>query len=265
VREYVGLVRHHDDRGVICDLGQGRRQIVHTIGKPAVDGMPAYQGTLIAKTRDPEWLAALVQAHGIVFVDGYARRLEREPSVRRSLTASLRFVVVRLVVITQNGVHAIGRTQAAERIGPFSRRDRAGEAQHSLAGEVIAEQERAVRLQSIRTLDDALNARQVHPRLADMQIGDERYSEIEILGPIGRGDAITPHDELARLGDGITAEAEGSSGNRGTSLQQMTPRQHEQNSDLLLNPRARSVQQRRPCPGAPDLTLGLVGDPQPNR
>ena len=74
---------------------------------------------------------------------------------------------------------------------------------------VVAEQQHQIGLQLVRIGDDLLDALDVHPRLASMDIGDQRDPELQRIRPVRHTRAVT-NDAMAPGLDaeGIAAEAE---------------------------------------------------------
>jgi hypothetical protein len=117
-------------------------------------------------------------------------------------------------VIAEDRMHAERRLQAGQHRRPFAGGNLAGDM--AMAGDVIAEHHRDVRLQRVGALDDFLDALQRHPWIASVQVGDHRYPEREIRGPL-RGRNVVARD--AKPEDGF---AEPVSRSRGTERAKRT-------------------------------------------
>ena len=98
----------------------------------------------------------------------------------------LHLAVLPPVVVAEHGMHAERRFETAERTRPFGVRHGFGVAGNADAGDVVAEQEHAIGSERVDVRDDAFDARHVHPRLAGVQIGDDRELEVEAGRPARR-------------------------------------------------------------------------------
>ncbi len=124
----------------------------------------------------------------VVLVDGNARGLQRAMGRRRAPPGSLHGLVVPIVVIAEDGVHAERRLEAGQHRRPFVGRNDARDM--AMAGDIIAEQHDEVGLQRIGVLDDRLDALQRHPGIAGVNVGDDGDLQLEIRGPLPRRQMI---------------------------------------------------------------------------
>ena len=128
-------------------------------------------------------------------------------------------------MIAENGVHTERRPEARERARPFRRRDRA--AHEAVVSHIVAEQQDQVRRQCVRVDDDPLDALEVHPRLAGVDIGDERDPKVQILRPPGQTGAVTRDVMGPGLdAEGVAGKAEAGEPQTCCGLQQCATREH---------------------------------------
>ncbi len=76
-------------------------------------------------------------------------------------------------MIAKHGVHTERRLELRQCSGPVVVSDGFGIAGELMTGNVVAEQQHGVGRQRIDLGDDALDALDVHPRLAGVQVGED--------------------------------------------------------------------------------------------
>jgi hypothetical protein len=78
--------------------------------------------------------------------------------------------------------------------------------------DVVAEQHDEVRAKRIRLFDNRFDALDIHPRLASVEVGDNRDREIKVCGPARKLEVVARHPlpqiqlDEARIGRRCEAE-----------------------------------------------------------
>ena len=219
LREDVRLVRHqHDRRAVLGDAGKRTRQVVDAAETAVAERM----GELVAEAGQPEGRPVLrLQAHHVVFHQRMSLAAKAPPHA---------VDVVPPVVIADDAVDAERRRQVGERPAPFGRRHHRG-AEASQAGDVVAEEQRSTSGSRLLATDDDLgDARQRHPRIAGMDVGDRPPcgAASAAAGQPRQRQAIARHHQAeARLdGEGIGRQADEAEAAEADRLQECTARKH---------------------------------------
>ena len=219
-REDVGLVGQQDDGRIVGDLGQRAGQVVDTFEHAPRALAPGDEGDLVAEAGEPEGVAVLADAGGVVLVDRDADTLQGAATEHRTLAGALRLEIVPPVVIAEHGMHAKRRLELAQSLGPCLGRD--GECLELVAGGEIAEQHDDVGLQLVGALGNRGDALRRHDRPAGMHVGDHADLEVEAARPVARRDAIARDGEAPhRLhGKAVAGQAEESSARCADGLQE---------------------------------------------
>ena len=138
-------------------------------------------GNLIAEPDQPERPPMLGEAQGLIFKDRNPSRGERPAHAQRVIGRFGGYGGKPPVVIPENGIDAERRFETGELLRPSARRHIARN--ERMRAYKIAEQHRQVRPLSVGEIDDLADALFRHPRIACVDVGDDRDSELKVVGP----------------------------------------------------------------------------------
>ena len=193
LREDIRLMRHQDHGIIAADGTQHLGEIIDAARHAAIAPMQIEKRNLIAKTGEPETVTPLGDMQDIVFVEPDSHLFERLAGLGRPATPAHRLGIAPPIVVAEHGMHAKRRFQRAQKRAPFSHRHIRRTQAH--AGDVIAEQHDDIAAEGIGCRDDFLPAPQVHPRFAEMEIGERHDAQRRPARPILRGESITLRPE----------------------------------------------------------------------
>jgi len=134
------------------------------------------------------------------------------------------------VVIAENGMHTERRLEAAELARPVLLCDGIGVAHHALPGDVVAEQQNAIRLERVGVADNTADALAPHPGLARVQVGNHGELDGKPRGPAPRRQLIARHQRGERLGERGPAQTRGGSHGGPSAVQKRSSCDHKPKS-----------------------------------